>query len=189
MTRRDPVSRISDIGDPSHEQAKELDERAAEVCDAGASESDGQSVGRRGGENAPSGRAQRDRSHRHAAAPRPPLAWLDAIRANIEDQYPRSRATEVALADLGYALASGQSTKTSSADQSLASPGWFIGPRRSGANAAATSLPPRTGAWAVYPPQNPIMSFCNADTSANPRAAAAPLSPPYCRASAETLWP
>ena len=54
MTRRDPVSRISDIGDPSHEQAKELDERAAEVCDAGASESDGQSVGRRGGENAPS---------------------------------------------------------------------------------------------------------------------------------------
>ena len=54
MTRRDPVSRISDIGDPSHEQAKELDKRAAEVCDAGASESDGQSVGRRGGENAPS---------------------------------------------------------------------------------------------------------------------------------------
>ena len=44
MTRRDPVSRIMDIGDPSHERAKELDERAAEACDADASESDGQSV-------------------------------------------------------------------------------------------------------------------------------------------------
>ena len=36
-----------DIGDRSLEQAKELDERAAEACDADASESDGQSVGRR----------------------------------------------------------------------------------------------------------------------------------------------
>ena len=33
-----------DIGDRSLEQAKELDERAAEACDADASESDGQSV-------------------------------------------------------------------------------------------------------------------------------------------------
>ena len=106
MTRRDPVSRISDIGDPSHEQAKELDERAAEVCDAGASESDGQSVGRRGGENAPSGRAQRDRSHRHAAAPPPPLGLARGDPRKHRGQYPWSRATEVGLADLRQAVAS-----------------------------------------------------------------------------------
>jgi len=33
------------------------------------------------------------------------------------------------------------------------------------------------------------MAFCNADTSVYPRADAALLSPPYFRASAETLCP
>jgi predicted phage terminase large subunit-like protein len=33
------------------------------------------------------------------------------------------------------------------------------------------------------------MAYCNADTSEYPKAAVAALSPPYCRANAETLWP
>ena len=41
----------------------------------------------------------------------------------------------------------------------------------------------------LYPPQKTMMALCNADTSAYPKAAAAVLSPLYCRASAETLWP
>jgi hypothetical protein len=32
-------------------------------------------------------------------------------------------------------------------------------------------------------------AFCSADTLENFKAAAALFSPPYCRASAETLWP
>ena len=40
-----------------------------------------------------------------------------------------------------------------------------------------------------YPLQNVRMAFCSASMLANPRAAAAPFSPPYCRASAKTLWP
>jgi hypothetical protein len=41
----------------------------------------------------------------------------------------------------------------------------------------------------IYPPQYARMASCSACTLANPRSAAAALSPPNCRASAETLWP
>ena len=34
-----------------------------------------------------------------------------------------------------------------------------------------------------------MMAFCNAETSEYPKAAAAPFSPRYCRASAAILWP
>ena len=40
-----------------------------------------------------------------------------------------------------------------------------------------------------YPLQNVRMAFCSVPTLANPSAAAAPLSPPYCRTIAEVLWP
>ena len=40
-----------------------------------------------------------------------------------------------------------------------------------------------------YPPQNARMAFCSAPMLANPSAAAAALSPPSCKTSAETLRP
>jgi hypothetical protein len=40
-----------------------------------------------------------------------------------------------------------------------------------------------------YPSQNSIMAVCNALMLEYPRAAAAALSPRYCRTSAETLSP
>ena len=40
-----------------------------------------------------------------------------------------------------------------------------------------------------YPLQNVRMAFCSVPTLANPSAAAAALSPPSCKTSAETLRP
>src|SRR5215469_467837 len=40
-----------------------------------------------------------------------------------------------------------------------------------------------------YPPQYSMMAFCSSVTLEYPRTAAAAFSPPYCRASAATLWP
>jgi hypothetical protein len=41
----------------------------------------------------------------------------------------------------------------------------------------------------LYLSQYAMTAFCNADTVEKPKGAAAALSPPYCRASAATLWP
>jgi hypothetical protein len=40
-----------------------------------------------------------------------------------------------------------------------------------------------------YAPQSSMTAFCSARTLGKCRASAAALSPPYCRANAETLWP
>jgi hypothetical protein len=45
------------------------------------------------------------------------------------------------------------------------------------------------GSANCYPPQNSKMAFCSAFSLGKPRAATAALKPPYCRASAATLWP